>query len=1596
MAPWPEQGNEPKAPDKSCNKSGENSSLEASKVNVGNTEDSEVNTTTAKCDDKQADDHNAHVSNLDDGQLRALLDEAIAYKCPKDREGKSNLFRELLQEAEANEDGDTRRGLAGVGGSRYYSNSNRRRGRRDAQVSERQHRGGSLQNLVHASNAEFDPAAGFGGYHSGGSRSARKSKRLSTGSGSYGSGSGGSGIGRDCGGISVSARQREGGSLPSNVNVGGMLTLSGLDYHTTPTSLPFDDIKSCKQVAARRKEFIHSSSSNEFTSMPVQASTINSSGSGSGGVESGSALVPNNSCIAPKPEFMVLDLGDYVGENTGESKGGNSSSVGLSNNVTSTSSANTDNGLSTASQSEEKKSPTGDSNGAEEGLELEVLQRAEVTTRVPNYTSRAMLEVGHGEKKSTSLNAVNTTDSVGEVDTTVTFPLEILQCTEKTSSTPAVNGVEQNSLQLQSSYTSVKSVMSSSSSSSGPRDEKSIISKVTSEKHESSYSGLTTWYADFVTVKRPTREDVNRLTFTHGSSKDCSGESKNKSLDENGNAVNRLESTNSNSTERKGKQRKTKTNNDRNVIMSQNIEGYRGDKDIDTVLKFIESNSDGKGTNKTKNATSHSNGPMNFSSKQQRNCSRLIGCGTKPRRERGAEDPSGDEDRMGKGRAGTGKQVTKEHRGKGSKLKKSNSLEEISKTKLEDLTSNSKEGSENGVTGEAGNNEEGASELVRRPKKQSTLDNGEFYGEKGRVGDRRSWGTEEGQQYYCNDGVTVSADESSSGSGQTSRKRRGNPTVTSSLTSDEKRKSEREEGVSATAVSAGGGSGASEETEFHVVRKKYRRNKRRSSSGGRGTSASTGGSIFGDDSWRPSCPNYSTSYYQNRDGGGGPYYQRKTFTNTSSGFPPHDRTVERDSGGVMLYTQYRHHRPRSPDHLRRKSTSSMPPSDKSDSSDLDSVHSLPVSSTTPKLTLDQTSTSSGSTPQASYADIARMASTNVPPAPTHTHNYVTINLNANRWPVMGMPKSAATTSTGVVTTSNTNPVSVPSSSSSLVISPVVSSNPQFITGPKLNIGVPPVSGSKVAVSASNSALGLQNTNPSTVPVAPGATPEDVGQASSRRESDAVRSSEQIPVCKVRSTHSPPTDTRTKKDAMTNTSLDYGTVSPCSSEEKDTCQVQGNGSRPVETVVNFLRDGEYPSLEESLGSDKSKSMKVSQLHSTHSQFLGENNSLLTSFVNSPNKDKSQSSHVATVCETEKDDVANEKRLQILPIDPNVAVISAAAATIPITTTTTTTITAAVATTITMVAATATTISATNSTTSSTTATTTSTTTTTTTTTTSSANATTNTSSNPATSTSTTTSITAATAAATTTTATSNTTTTSTTTTTTAAAAATTTTTFSTTTTSSSTASSSTTTSLATISSTSTTTTSASPETCVPDSVVAAAMEVSSVQSVDLTTDVAKLKEANLCKSKNSNKKANSSGSRPPVIIMDESDQVFPYSDGLATVSELTFGFEVNEQLLMSDTTEDVEGKVGTSVFVPDSTTSVVEEANPVAVSTAASSATIISSPGEDFSARYREPLTQPDNHDKIVTFIGLAWDDVLKEMNSSPIHSGGKVQYYNGQ
>ncbi|XP_069691414.1 uncharacterized protein [Periplaneta americana] len=1324
MAPWPEQGNEPKAPDKSCSKSGDSSLSDSSKVNSGTTEDLEVNATAPKSDDKQPEEKNPDVSNLDDGQLKALLDEAITYKRPKDREGKSDLFRELLQEAEADESecGDGRRSGGGtvpeqvvpVNSSRYYSNSNRRRGRRDTAVSERQTRGGSLQNLVHAFNSEFD-TSGFGYFsqssgHSGGV-GRRKSKRGNSG--------------RDYS-VSVSARQREGGSLPSNVNVGGagggMLTLSGLELPpTAPLStaataaLLFDDNRSYSSKQNKRKELGHTLSANEFTTaMPVHSSTNVSYQTGSD--------TPNN---VSKAEFMVVDLGD-LGENGQETK---SNSVVVGDGVM-------DSGGGKGSEAGKLLSDVCN-NGVDEelGTELEVIQRE--TTRVPNYTSRATLEVGLGDCNAKNKNLA---DHGGDVDTTVAFPLGIIQC-EKSGG--VVNGVEQSPLQLPSSYNSVKCIVGSPNNNN--RDDRN---------------------------GNANKETVSRLTF-HGS-KDASGDGK--------------------------------TSNDRNVIMSQNIEGHRGDKDIESLIKFIESNSEGK--SKTKNNSAHSNGPVNFGSKQQRNNVRkeeAIG-GSKARREKTIEDGHEEEKVSGKNRvSGKG---SKDHRGdkvgsSGGQLKKSNSLEEISKTKLEDLT-NEKSGT---------NSMSQSSSSQDKP--QLAVDDQELYGEKNRTADRRSWGTEDGQN-YCDGTATVSADE-----GGSSRKRRG--------AAEDKRKND--EAIPAVVVST---TTTPEETEFHVVTKKQRRKKRRSSSGGRtGGSTSGPGGLFGDDSRRPAGSQYGQSYYQNR-GDSSAYYQRKGFTpGNGSGFPPHDRMVEREGGGVMLY-QYRHHRPRSPEHLRRKSTSSMPPSDKSDSSDLDSVHSLPVSSTTPKLTLDQTSTSSGSTPQASYADITRMASSNVS---SSSSTQGSCNINTGKWPAMTASKSptvsspaaaiTTTTTTSTVTTTTVSSTTVsstittPNSTSVPAVTPLSLNNPQFITGPRLNIGVPPVSGSKVTANPSSNA---NSSSPLPVPLTTGEPSTVATSQSSEASVDSVTSS--------RHRSNPPhPDPRTKKDAMTSTTLDYKVE-----EQTPREKLQGSAKAPeVLSPSNIIMDNYYPSLEESFVADKVDRKQVGRC----------NNSVHSSTSGKLSAEENPSSIVVPF-NASAENCGKSPRNVDLRVKQQTAESSAESTVI---------------------------------------------------------------------------------------------------------------------------------------------------------------VQRSSSCSTGEPVPPAEVSVATV-RSKTGGRKVSAAGSnivatssvRPPVIIMDEQEQEATFRENVGTVSELTFGFEVNEQLLLSDGNE----VCATSADPP----SVLEEsaiiASPVSNTPQTEETSVVvpvipSSAGDDFLARYREPVTQQaDDHDRIVTFVGLAWDDVLKEMSTASIQSGGKVQYYNGQ
>lgn len=863
-------------------------------------------------------------------------------------------------------------------------------------------------------------------------------------------------------------------------------------------------------------------------------------------------------------------------------------------------------------------------------------------------------------------------------------------------------------------------------------------------------------------------------------------------------------------------------------MLSQDIEGYRGDKDIESLIEFIESNTESKG--KTKNNSAHSNGTVGFGNKQQRNNVRKeeVVTGTKARRERAIEDGQ-DEDKAsasGKNRVG-GKQSSKEHRGSdkvgdgsGGQMKKSNSLEEISKTKLEDLTT------EEGGTSSASDSLTFSTQVtLRRPKKQTTLD--ELYGDKDEMPDRMLWGTEDIPQYFSHDvSATASADESGpvAASG---RKRRG--------IGDEKRKPE--DGVPAVVVVS---AAASEETEFHVVTKKQRRKKKRSSSGGRTDSSAGGhGGLFGDENRRPTASQYGHSYYQNRGDS-----QRKGFA-PGSGFPPHDRTVEREGGGVMLY-QY--NRSRSPDHLRRKSTSSMPPSDKSDSSDLDSVHSLPVSSTTPKLALDQTSTSSGSTPQASYADITRMASSNVS-SPSGTQG--SCNIGIGKWPTMTATKSQAVsppaTSTSSTTTTTTTISSAIISSANItalsafttttttslpaVATPLALNNPQFITGPKLNIGVPPVSGSKatIATSASPSNTVTCTSSSNSVPHSSSLTSVTTGDVASSLPTLTLSQTTEPssnPVVSSKQRTSPPSpDPRTKKDAMTSTTLDYKLIPV--EEHNPSHKLQTTVNKPAEhppASANVIMDSYYPSLEESLVADKvdRKTGRCSNSSSTSSRLPAEEtlSTTLAPFnvsASDPENCGKGPRHV---------DICSEIGLKQQPSEASVIAPRSSV--------------------------------------------------------------------------------------------------------------------------------------------------------CSTGETVAPEVSVASAPTV-MSSNLNRSKET-MVRSKSSGRKVSSASSiveatssiRPPVIIMDEQEQEAAFRENVGTVSELTFGFEVNEQLLLSDADENsssasvVEEAVVSTSPVTGSVTSDV----PLPEETMSMAPTITSSASEDFSARYREPVTQQsDNHDLIVTFVG---------------------------
>ncbi|KAI4487746.1 hypothetical protein M0802_011851 [Mischocyttarus mexicanus] len=726
--------------------------------------------------------------NLDDDGLRALLNEAITYKCPKDREGKSNLFKELLQEAEADE---TEEGRRVVTNSRCLPGSTRRRHKRDS-VSERHRHGGSLQNLTQPIASEFDSNFAYltsGSSHTYGSGK-KKNKKYT--------------------GPSVSAREKEGGSLPSNVNASHSLaSLANLD-------LIFDNKKGFSEERTtydwtnkeKSKSLDKSSSVSSKKEDKEKDKKDNKRDSVSGFYESESEqqrekknskgkhgtnemLESDNPPPEYKSDYTVIDLSyGEVGALSERNVGSTTSGV----------------------QQRPHSLDTED-----EGIEMKIIEPRK------QFIARATVDIAQTP-----------------VDTTIKFP--ICDHNGKQDKSKISASAELTDAFPFPTYNCAKCLIDGSGNSTNNNIE---------IETPNLYSVMQVPWK----VKNNTIE-FSRCTAQYAMMKDAATSSgEKKSLDENGNAVQNYNA--------ERKKRGKKHTQEPNVIVytAESVVGHRNEDDIDSLLNFIESKKSKGKKNKTGNPV------------------RVKSSSTKPRtREKDSKR----------------EQLS-------AKLQKSNSLEEISKTKLEDLTAEQSNCS-SGNSSISSQHSSTINVALRRTKQRSTGDAAVDC-----RGDRRSWGTEEGQSIYCND----------TGDDYTSR-RNSNKKVN-----------------------------PEPESEFLIVTKKKKTKKqRRSSSGGRAQNLSTTG-----------------SYLQNPRG----------FSN-----------------------EYR--APLSPE-LRRKSASSMPPSDKSDSSDLDSVHSLPVTSNTSKHNLSKTATSSGGTPQASYADIARMATMNM------TNNSV-LNisvmapsmLNTSSWP----------------------------------------------------------------------------------------------------------------------------------------------------------------------------------------------------------------------------------------------------------------------------------------------------------------------------------------------------------------------------------------------------------------------------------------------------------------------------------------------------------------------------------------------------------------------------------------------------------------------
>lgn len=206
-------------------------------------------------------------------------------------------------------------------------------------------------------------------------------------------------------------------------------------------------------------------------------------------------------------------------------------------------------------------------------------------------------------------------------------------------------------------------------------------------------------------------------------------------MDENFNAVQNQNSITGTSQSNQKKSKRKKLYKNETQTLSQFIDGYRGDKALADIMKFIESDADNV---KNHSIQSKSNTGLNINGKVSSS------------RDNKSKDDN-ENDKSNKKRSTERRMKDKLE----TKLKRANSMEELSRRKFDDLTPTK-------------------DSTFRKSKKSSVLESNSI--SNGKNNERRSWCNEESEPYYKSDkndsdepsslDITVSASNSTLGSKQ--------------------------------------------------------------------------------------------------------------------------------------------------------------------------------------------------------------------------------------------------------------------------------------------------------------------------------------------------------------------------------------------------------------------------------------------------------------------------------------------------------------------------------------------------------------------------------------------------------------------------------------------------------------------------------------------------------------------------------------------------------------------------------------------------------------------------------------------------------------